>query len=94
MHCERPLFLSSDSGGLFSGRSIVKWMIETLHGVNNEQDAEILGQLLLDKGGIFHSEGSRCVCGVTCKCVGVHVCVYLYSMPVHIYTYLDYIHKY
>ena len=59
-------FLSSDSGGLFSGHSIVKWMIETLHGVNSEQDAETLGQLLLDKGGIFHSEGSRCVCGVTC----------------------------
>ena len=89
MHCERPLFLSSDSGGLFSGRSIVKWMIETLHGVNNEQDAEILGQLLLDKGGIFHSEGSRCVCGVTsvsvcgCTCVCIvvqHACTYLYIL--------------
>ena len=48
-----------DSGGLFSGASIVKWMCVVLGGVNSLEDAISIGQLLLDQGAIFHSEGSR-----------------------------------
>ena len=36
----------------------MRWMVENVEGVECESDAVTLGQLLLDKGAIFHSEGS------------------------------------
>ena len=36
-------------------------MVENVAGIQNEEDAEKLGQLMLDKDAIFHSEGSMCV---------------------------------
>lgn len=45
-------------GALFSGAGIVEWMLENVEGVRNETDAVTLGQLLVDEGAIFHSEGS------------------------------------
>ena len=45
-------------GAVFSGADIVKWMVASVEGVDSESDAVILGQLLLDAGAIFHSEGS------------------------------------
>ena len=39
----------------------MKWMVENVAGVESKDDAETLGQLLLDTGGIFHSEGSSYV---------------------------------
>ena len=45
-------------GALFSGAEIVKWMVHNVEGVDTENDAETLGQLLVDQGAIFHSEGS------------------------------------
>lgn len=56
-----PHLLVPDFGGLFSGVSIVRWMMETLDGISSEEEAESLGQLLVDKGALMHSEGSRCV---------------------------------
>ena len=47
-----------DVGALFTGADIVHWMVECVAGVKDEEDAEVLGQLLLDEGAIFHSEGS------------------------------------
>ena len=44
---------------MFSGSDIVRWMVQNIVGIENEQDGETLGQILLDKGAIFHSEGSR-----------------------------------
>ena len=44
---------------MFSGADIVCWMVQNIVGIENEQDGETLGQILLDKGAIFHSEGSR-----------------------------------
>lgn len=52
------MFSSADVGALFSGAGIVKWMLDHVEGVENEDDAVTLGQLLLDDGAIFHSEGS------------------------------------
>lgn len=52
-HC-----LTTDVGALFSGAAIVKWMLGHVEGVETENDAVIIGQLLLDEGAIFHSEGS------------------------------------
>ena len=46
-------------GAVFTGAAIVTWLVENINGVKNVQDAERLGQILLDKGAIFHSEGSR-----------------------------------
>ena len=54
----RGLLLFSDVGALFSGAGIVGWMLENVEGVESESDAVTLGQLLLDRGAIFHSEGS------------------------------------
>ncbi len=48
----------TDVGALFSGADIVRWMVENVAGVEGEEEAERLGQLLLDKGGIIHSEES------------------------------------
>ena len=48
----------ADVGALFSGAGIVQWMLDNVEGVESENDAVTLGQLLLDKGAIFHSEGS------------------------------------
>lgn len=48
----------TDVGALFSGAAIVKWMLGHVEGVETEDDAVTLGQLLLDEGAIFHSEGS------------------------------------
>ena len=53
--------MCTDAGALFSGADIVRWMVENVAGVEGEGDAERLGQLLLDKGAIFHSEGSTYV---------------------------------
>ena len=55
-----PLFLHPlpDAGALFSGADIIHWMLEHVAGVEGEEDAVMLGQLLLDQGAIFHSEGS------------------------------------
>ncbi len=46
-------------GSVFSGVSIIQWVVANIDGVNNVKDAEQLGQVLLDKGAIFHSDGSR-----------------------------------
>lgn len=46
-------------GDMFSGSDIVHWMVQNIAGVEDEQDGETLGQILLDQGAIFHSEGSR-----------------------------------
>ena len=54
------LILILGGGSIFSGASIVKWLVENIDGVGIEKEAEQLGQILLDKGAIFHSEGSRC----------------------------------
>ena len=51
--------MMSDFGGLFSGVSIVQWMMEALDGISSEEEAESLGQLLVDKGALVHSEGSQ-----------------------------------
>ena len=53
--------ICTDAGALFCGADIVQWMVENVAGVEGEGDAERLGQLLLDKGAIFHSEGSMYV---------------------------------
>ena len=44
---------------MFTGATIVTWLVENINGVKDVTDAETLGQILLDKGAIFHSEGSR-----------------------------------
>lgn len=44
---------------MFSGEDIVRWFVQNIAGVETEEDAEQLGQILLDKEAIFHSEGSR-----------------------------------
>ena len=36
----------------------MEWMLGNVEGVENEKDAVTLGQLLLNEGAIFHSEGS------------------------------------
>lgn len=46
-------------GSVFSGAGIVVWLVDNIDGVETEKEAEQLGQILLDKGAIFHSEGSR-----------------------------------
>ena len=51
------LFLGK--GSVFSGYEIVKWLVKNIAGVTSEEDAERIGQIMLDKGAIFHSEGSR-----------------------------------
>ena len=45
---------------VFSGAAIVAWMIENVDGVDSEEQAVGLGELLLDKGALIHSEGSMC----------------------------------
>ena len=45
---------------MFTGAAIVAWLLENIDGAESVEDAECLGQILLDKGAIFHSEGSRC----------------------------------
>ncbi|XP_019853211.1 PREDICTED: uncharacterized protein LOC109582743 isoform X2 [Amphimedon queenslandica] len=45
-------------GAVFSGADIVTWLVKNIAGVENEEDAEKIGQILLDKGAIFHSEGA------------------------------------
>ena len=50
---------TADVGAVFSGADIVQWMVRNVEGVDSERDAEMLGQLLLNRGAIFHSEGSR-----------------------------------
>lgn len=54
---EVDLFLGK--GSVFSGYEIVKWLVKNIAGVTSEEDAERIGQIMLDKGAIFHSEGSR-----------------------------------
>jgi len=49
----------TDVGALFTGADIVQWMLENLAGLKTSEEAEKLGQLLLDKNAILHSEGSR-----------------------------------
>ena len=49
----------TDVGALFSGADIVQWMLDNLAGLNTSEEAEKLGQLLLDQNTILHSEGSR-----------------------------------
>ena len=48
----------ADVGALFSGADIVEWMLANVVGVESENDAVTLGQVLVDDGAIFHSEGS------------------------------------
>ena len=48
----------TDIGAIFSGAAIVAWMIENVDGVDSEEQAVGLGELLLDKGALIHSEGS------------------------------------
>ena len=48
-------------GSVFSGVSIVQWLLANIDGINDVNKAEQLGQILLDKGAIFHSDGSRSV---------------------------------
>lgn len=48
-----------DVGALFSGADIVQWMLDNLAGLTTSEEAEKLGQLLLDQNAILHSEGSR-----------------------------------
>ena len=48
------------AGALFSGESIVDWL-KNLHGVETEEEATKLGQMLIDSGNIFHTEGSQYV---------------------------------
>ena len=48
-----------DAGTIFSGAELVRWMVQNIDGVEHEGDAETLGQLLLNKGAIYHSEGSK-----------------------------------
>ena len=48
-----------DAGSVFSGAELVRWMVQNIDGVENEEAAETLGQLLLDKGALIHSEGSK-----------------------------------
>lgn len=48
-----------DAGSIFSGAELVRWMVQNIAGVENEDDAETLGQLLLDKEALFHTEGSK-----------------------------------
>ena len=38
-----------DVGALFSGADIVQWMVDNLAGLETSEEAEKLGQLLLDK---------------------------------------------
>ena len=52
-------FSKLDAGSIFCGAELVKWMVQNIDGVENEDDAETLGQLLLDKGALFHTEGSK-----------------------------------
>ena len=49
----------TDVGALFSGADIVQWMVDNLAGLETSEEAEKLGQLLLDQNTILHSEGSR-----------------------------------
>ena len=46
------------AGAVFSGADIVRWLMCSVPGVEEEEDAQHLGQLLLERGAIFHSEGS------------------------------------
>ena len=48
----------TDAGAVFSGASIVQWMLDNVDGIDTEEEAQALGQLLLDRGAIFHTEGS------------------------------------
>ena len=57
--CIRNCGDALDVGALFSGADIVQWMMESLAGLEISEEAEKLGQLLLDQGAILHSEGSR-----------------------------------
>ena len=57
--CIRNCVDALDVGALFSGADIVQWMMESLAGLETSEEAEKLGQLLLDQGAILHSEGSR-----------------------------------
>ena len=50
--------LTSDLGAVFSGADLVRWMVWNVAGVDGEEDAERLGQMLVDKGVVFHTEGS------------------------------------
>ena len=53
----------TDAGAIFSGSAITKWLMTHISGVKSENDAQMLGQLLLENGLILHSEGSRQVGG-------------------------------
>ena len=48
----------SDAGAVFSGAEIVHWLRNTFASMGSEIEAEQLGQLLLDRGDLIHSEGS------------------------------------
>lgn len=63
------LFFFKDAGGIFSGSAITHWLLNHISGVRSESDAQLLGQLLLESGLIFHSEGSRFVAH---KCMDMH----------------------
>ena len=52
-------YIYTGKGAVFSGADIVTWLVSNVAGVKSEEDAEQIGQILLDKGAIFHSEGSR-----------------------------------
>ena len=48
-----------DVSVLFSGSDIVQWMMSKISGIKSYADATKLGQMLLDSGALFHTEGSR-----------------------------------
>ncbi len=57
--CKICLFpIITDVGAIFSGATIVRWLVDSVAGVNTEERAVTLGQLLLTQGALVHSEGS------------------------------------
>ena len=48
----------SDAGAIFSGESITEWL-KDLPSVQTDENAIKLGQMLVENGDIFHTEGSR-----------------------------------
>lgn len=60
-------------------------MMEALDGINSDEEAESLGQLLVDKGALVHSEGSRCV--DVCECAQ-HVRETLFSVLLFVLYFL------
>eukprot|EP00731_Ephydatia_muelleri_P018033 Em0011g73a len=54
----KDLRVKRDVGAVFSGADLVRWMMLNIAGVDGEEEAEKLGQMLMDRGVVFHTEGS------------------------------------